>query len=269
MTSETEETVFDLEAIARELLANFNAYRESDLSHSSAHNIMVDYKLYAKLAAALSRAPEVEELGSSTRMTSPASRSQTPLSAGQFAWISRPDVIAMLDRVAGLHADLVLEGGDNARLREAMESAFTQAKYAVAFMPTAADQDTSDVREVLGIAPIDPDIERRFGPPTYTEEQVKAYHAALSPPSTGGEGEDCPNPDGCEYCAEFGCPRAGGVVVSTSDDLWDALKRQCCATKPNSEHWDEVSTIVTVRRSDVEAAVYKLKENGLSREERA
>lgn len=52
----------------------------------------------------------------------------------------------------------------------------------------------------------------------------------------------------------------------STDDLWDALKRQCCATKPNSEHWDEVSTIVTVRRSDVEAAVYKLKENGLSRE---
>lgn len=82
MTSETEETVLDLEAIARELLANFNAYKESDLSHSSAHNIMVDYKLYAKLDAALSRAPGVEELGGSTRMTSPASRAQTPLSAG-------------------------------------------------------------------------------------------------------------------------------------------------------------------------------------------
>lgn len=35
-----------------------------------------------QLRAALSRAPEVEELGGSTRCLSPASRSQTPLSAG-------------------------------------------------------------------------------------------------------------------------------------------------------------------------------------------
>jgi hypothetical protein len=36
-----------------------------------------------------------------------------------------------------------------------------------------------DVREVLGIGPADPVLLKRFGPPYYTEEQVKAYASVL------------------------------------------------------------------------------------------
>lgn len=42
------------------------------------------------------------------------------------------------------------------------------------------------MRTILGLAPVDLDVERRFGPTTYTEEQVKAYHAALSLTGDGG-----------------------------------------------------------------------------------
>jgi hypothetical protein len=37
-------------------------------------------------------------------------------------------------------------------------------------------QDT--IRTTLGLPPVDPDVERRFGPPTYTAEQVQAYASA-------------------------------------------------------------------------------------------
>ena len=44
------------------------------------------------------------------------------------------------------------------------------------------------VREVLGLPPVDPDVERRFGPPTYTEEQVLRYATLVAPqPLQGGE----------------------------------------------------------------------------------
>ena len=53
--------------------------------------------------------------------------------------------------------------------------------------PTDGSGET-DVRSVLGLAPVEPDIERRFGPPTYTEEQVKAYHAARQEGSAEDDG---------------------------------------------------------------------------------
>lgn len=36
-----------------------------------------------------------------------------------------------------------------------------------------------DAREILALPPADPDAVRRFGPPTYSEEQVRAYATAL------------------------------------------------------------------------------------------
>lgn len=55
--------------------------------------------------------------------------------------LRRGDVVAMLRRLAETHADLAIEGGDNARVREAMEAAYTNARFAVAMMPVkASDQ---------------------------------------------------------------------------------------------------------------------------------
>ncbi len=45
--------------------------------------------------------------------------------------------------------------------------------------PGSLHSDENDVRAVLGLAPVDPDILRRFGPPTYTEKEVRAYADAL------------------------------------------------------------------------------------------
>ncbi len=45
------------------------------------------------------------------------------------------------------------------------------------------------VRSALGLEPVDPDVLRRFGPPTYTADQVLDYAAALS----DGAGRD-PSP---------------------------------------------------------------------------
>lgn len=43
----------------------------------------------------------------------------------------------------------------------------------------AEGEPLPDIREALGIPPCDPDIEKRFGPPTYTAEQVAAYARLL------------------------------------------------------------------------------------------
>lgn len=48
----------------------------------------------------------------------------------------------------------------------------------------------SEIRAALGLPPVDPEVLRKFGPPTYTENQVLAYAAALAPtkpPETAGE----------------------------------------------------------------------------------
>jgi hypothetical protein len=47
----------------------------------------------------------------------------------------------------------------------------------------------SNVRTVLGLPPVSPDTLKRFGPPTYTEEEVLAYAAALSTPPTSERAE--------------------------------------------------------------------------------
>jgi hypothetical protein len=42
-----------------------------------------------------------------------------------------------------------------------------------------SEKDLPDVREVLGLDPADPKVTKLFGPPYYTEEQVKAYAASV------------------------------------------------------------------------------------------
>lgn len=37
--------------------------------------------------------------------------------------------------------------------------------------------------------------------------------------------------------------------------VWEALKRRCASTKPGMPEWDEVTTLVQVRRSDIEAVL--------------
>jgi len=39
------------------------------------------------------------------------------------------------------------------------------------------------------------------------------------------------------------------------EPLWDALKRQCCATPPDSPDWDKVTTCVQVRKDDLARAL--------------
>lgn len=96
--TETEETVLDLVQDALKIFHDIAAvdigeseadedhFRNSSRTYALAGPVTVGDVRKAALAyeqlAALSRAPEAEELRGSTRMTSPASRSQTPLSAG-------------------------------------------------------------------------------------------------------------------------------------------------------------------------------------------
>lgn len=127
MTSETE-TALDLVQEALKIFHDIAAvdigeseadedhFRNSSRTYALAGPVTVGDVRKAALAyeqlAALSRAPEAEELGSSTRMTSPASRSQTPLSAGKPWDLYGPlaDLTASLealisesDGVYGLH----------------------------------------------------------------------------------------------------------------------------------------------------------------------
>ncbi|MES3028547.1 MAG: hypothetical protein V4820_11915 [Pseudomonadota bacterium] len=77
--TETEETVLDLRSVIELVIADLRTEKNA-WAGSGAYAPM--NSAANRLAAALSRVPEDQELGSSTRMTSPASRSQTPLSAG-------------------------------------------------------------------------------------------------------------------------------------------------------------------------------------------
>lgn len=81
MTSEAEETALDMAWLSHKLEA------ERDVGHcGESTSEKIDRqrrnRRIDRILAALSRAPEAGDLGGSTRMTSPASRSQTPLSAG-------------------------------------------------------------------------------------------------------------------------------------------------------------------------------------------
>jgi hypothetical protein len=42
------------------------------------------------------------------------------------------------------------------------------------------------------------------------------------------------------------------------EQVWEALKRQCAATRPNSPEWDKVNALVTVSRTDVAKALSTL-----------
>lgn len=63
--------------------------------------------------------------------------------------LRRGDVVAMLRRLAETHADLAIEGGDNARVREAMEATYTNARFAVATMPSGLPDSHEDMRKAL------------------------------------------------------------------------------------------------------------------------
>lgn len=47
--------------------------------------------------------------------------------------------------------------------------------------------------------------------------------------------------------------RTEGRRSGEDGDAWEALKHRCASTKPGTPGWDEVTTLVQVRREDVEA----------------
>lgn len=101
MTSETEESVLDLTASIARITCDLGLSDPGGppgcrVSINGEQATTVRSADLRALLAALSRAPEALELGSSTRMTSPASRSQTPLSAGWQDISSAPTMEAVL-----------------------------------------------------------------------------------------------------------------------------------------------------------------------------
>lgn len=43
--------------------------------------------------------------------------------------------------------------------------------------------------------------------------------------------------------------------IEIGNEVWNALKRQCAATKENSPEWDKVSKLVMVGKDDIAAAL--------------
>lgn len=359
MTSETE--------TARDLLGELVAIVRGECPRLLNEDSGGSAELSMRIDAALSRAPEALELGGSTRMTSPASRSQTPLSAGNDrgqvgrvmdalwpilggnhmpgeAWVEINTAVAdalspdgrlreIADAVAKVRPVNVIHGKklihvDDDETGQGLFSiptryaAYADLLWTVTHLAALSPPSTGGVLTGDGFVYHNPDVGTEYAPshPVESGEVPDATDVRASTPfedwlvrdaavnrptstSTGGaikrtmtinltdeemaalealaKAKDMEPPTIFRHALRLyqvshdeavNGPIPRGPLGSPSpemgaDDLWDALKRQCCATKPNSEHWDEVSTLVTVRRSDIEAAVSKLKENGLSREE--
>ncbi|NQE62899.1 hypothetical protein [Caulobacter sp. RHG1] len=87
-------------------------------------------------------------------MTTTEQRERVVAAAPDSGLIKRSDVIDLLQRLAAEHADLALEGGENARARETAEAALTRVKHAVAFLPaeTALQQENERLREAAKLS---------------------------------------------------------------------------------------------------------------------
>lgn len=126
--------------------------------------------------AALSRAPEAEELGGSTRMTSPASRSQTPLSAGWQDISSAPTMEAVLVYGGEVKYPVVASWtglNDEPWTLDALGNVHDEIDRPTHWMPLP-----------------EPPAENGLSGAQQSELTRLAQDGPLSPPSTGGEGED-------------------------------------------------------------------------------
>lgn len=130
--------------------------------------------------SALSRAPEAEELGSSTRMTSPASRSQTPLSAGWQDISSAPTMEAVLVYGGEVKYPVVASWtglNDEPWTLDALGNVHDEIDWPTHWMPL----------------PEPPADNSPSGPQRSELTRLAQDEPVSSPPSTGGEGEAAAN----------------------------------------------------------------------------
>jgi len=334
MTSETEETVLDLEALRRwfdQIPAGpFDALhtttgwevRQLDTDPTNKHHwpfrlcssvagqtAGCDEAVFSFIAgvinawpaidAALSRAPEAEELGASTRMTSPASRSLTPLSAGWKDIASAP-MDGTVFQGCNLDHPSFGSWAMCRRVRHSWDDQGEPVTQDLGGWVIISDVEhdyheaaTNGPEPSFSVAPDDLNQSVRYGwcPLNQTEDAPSgAQRSELtrpaqdepvsSPPSTGGEGEALIMRVGERIADEVekvaggrqsNCEQAARDIVGwlhpspemggiSREELVEIIDRACL-------HFDDPTFPRFGAPQAADLILSKLKENGLSREE--